>query len=127
MAETDRGYVTPADGTLGSTFFGNMATNISLLDAHTHNGADSTPLVKTQTITSAAWVIVSAGTYSQTITLPTYTNGIHSYQLKYDEIDIEFRDSNGERIFNRCVKSTATSYVIYTNDVTLTNIRAIYI
>lgn len=125
--ESDRGYLVPTDGELGSTFFTSMVTNITLLDAHTHNGADASSLVKTQTITSAGWTLVSAGTYSQVVTLPTYTNGTHSHQLNFDEISISLRDSNGEPIFNQIVRLTATTYTIYTNDNTLTSIRAIYI
>lgn len=132
MASTilSRGFKKPTAPDAGSIWFTDLETNIDQLNDHTHNGANSAPLAKTQSILKAAWVDdgTLTGTYKQTITLPTLTNGAISYQLKFDEISTEFRvaDANTDRVFPRLKKLTANSYEIYVNDNSL-DLTALYI
>lgn len=120
MLVTSYGFFKPETDDTGDIFFPKMALNVQQLNDHSHNGTDSAILaVKTQSIASGSWVAVSgqAGTYSQTVTMPTgYT---------YDACSMEFRLSTGEVIHPTVTRAGTSSYVIYINDNSK-NLTAIY-
>jgi len=117
----------PDDGDRGSTFFDDLENNITLDDAHDHDGTDS-PLLPTssfinttQAIASGPWAAVSGkpGLYKQTVTLPG--------TLTYDGRGIFFKDSTSGHIYNLKVeKVSATTYDVFINDNTV-SLTAIYV
>ena len=105
------GLKKPVNPDTGATFWSDLEFDITQLDAHTHNGATSAPVVKTQSISSANWGSdLGGGTYKQTITL--------TGSLLFDSISIQIRltDSTTDIIHPKIEKLTSTSYYIYTND-----------
>lgn len=138
---TSKGFLKPNNGDFGSTFFDDQNTNVQQLNDHTHNGANSSPLAKTQSIgvaaggtvstgTNSGWADdgTSTGTYVQTIALPTLTipNGGGTRQMQVDDIAIQLRDSTGELVYCRVVKLATSTYKVYSNDNTLV-LTAFYI
>lgn len=130
MASTtlSRGYKSPNSPDTGAIFFPDITTDIQQMNDHTHNGADGAPMGKVQTVSSGSWGTAdSNGRYSQVITLPTYTNGAISYQLKFDEVQIDLRlASTQEAVYGKIVKASTNSYTVYTNDNTV-SFTAVYI
>jgi hypothetical protein len=112
MANTlSHGYIQPANPDTGDTFWANLATDIQLMNNHVHDGSLGTILpTVTQTISSGSWSAVSGqpGTYSQTITVPT--------QFSYDSVEINFRLSNGTKIYPTVTRVSSSQYIVYTND-----------
>ena len=121
MATTlSHGYVKPANPDTGDTFWGNLSTDIQLVNDHVHDGTTGNILpTVTQAISSSNWTAVSGqpGTYSQTITLPT--------ALSFGSVQIGMQLSNGTQIFPTITKTSSTQYVVYTNDNTQ-NYTAVY-
>ena len=121
MATTlSNGYIKPTNPDTGDTFWGNLATDIQLMNDHVHDGTTGNVLpTVTQNISSAGWAAVSgqSGTYSQTVTLPT--------QLSYDSVALEFRLSNGTKIYPTVTRVSSSQYVVFTNDNTQ-NYVAVY-
>jgi hypothetical protein len=116
------GVYKPATPDTGDIWFPAMATNMQILNDHTHNGTDSALLASTtQSISSGSWGAPTNGTYTQTITLPT-VNGV---PMQYDSIQIEFRLSTGERVNPSISRASATTYTIKTIDNSLSYV-AIY-
>lgn len=105
----------------GETWFDAIDDNTELDDAHSHNGVDS-PLLSgpgsstayRQSVLAASWAALGdgSGQYSQVITLPI----IAGRQLQYDDISIAFRLSTGELVYPTVLKTSATTYTVYTND-----------
>lgn len=111
MASTlSNGYVLPQDTDAGSVFFTAIQDNIERLNGHSHDGSDSALLtVTTQTVSSGSWSSTgSAGLYRQQVDLPG--------SLAFDDIAIEFRDSNGVQVALEVEKIDSDSYYVYTND-----------
>ena len=114
----------PTDGDRGSTWFDDLETNISLNDAHTHDGVTSAPILSknltksTQVILAASWAAVAgqSGTYSQTVTLPsgvTVANMIPKFQVNSAGGEL------GNQIFLTIRRVTSLSYEVFINDNTL--------
>jgi hypothetical protein len=121
MELTTYGYKKAEPGDTGESFFPAINFNWDRLDAHSHDGVDSTLLtisavaITTQAILAAAWGAVDAttGLYRQTVTLPTVAGA----QLDFDEIQISMRlTSTGEIVFPKVVKLTDGTYYVYVND-----------
>lgn len=112
------GYKLPATGDRGSTWFANLEDNITRLNQHSHNGTDS-PLLTSSAFTATSatalavdWVLQSAGTYRQTITLPG--------GLLFAEHTISFRHgTTGHIMYLSCEKVNATQFYLYINDNTI--------
>lgn len=141
--KTSCGFLKPAHSDTGATFFDDCNTDIQQINDHTHDGANSSPLAKTQTIgvsaggststgTNSGWADdgTSTNTYVQTIALPTKTipNTGFTRQMQINEVSVHLRDSLGEIVFNRVVPVVASSvtYKVYSNDNALV-LTAIYI
>lgn len=110
--------ILPTDGDRGSEWFDALESNISINDAHTHDGVTS-PLIPasniskaTQAISSGSWVLVSGGTYSQTVSMPsgvTMANAVFTFR----------ETATGHVIHPTIEQVTANSYEIFINDNTL--------
>lgn len=124
------GFVRPATGDKGSTFWGQLENDITQLNDHTHNGSDSALLTATsflavsQTISAASWAHQGAGTYRQTVTMPasiTTNGGV------FDDYLIQFRDNTSGQVITPTVERvTPTTFYVYINDNTIT-LKAKYI
>ncbi len=107
------GLSKPDSSDTGATFYAMIAAAIQMLNDHDHNkAAGGSPIVKTQSILSAAWASQGSGQYRQTVTLPG--------ALTFDTIAMQFRTSAGVQVHPTIEKVSSTSYYIYTNDSTLT-------
>lgn len=112
------GLKRPQTGDTGSIVFTAMEDNITRIDAHDHDGVDSPQLTATsitsisQAITNSGWGSASNGIYSQTVTMTS--------PYSYDGVNISFRlTSTKEIVYLRCVKASANTYTIFSNDNTL--------
>jgi len=121
------GLKQPEDGDKGSIFFPALEDNIIQLDAHYHDGIDSSLIptaslvYSTSSILSAAWVAVAGhtGLYSQTVTMPT--------GLTYDNRVITFKDASTGHVYLLTIeKVSANSYEVYINDNSI-DLTAIYV
>jgi len=118
------GLKKPQTGDLGPEVFPALEANITQLDAHNHDGANS-PLLNpknilgtTQSILAASWVSTgSAGEYRQLVTVPT--------GFLFDRVQISFRTSAGSYVYPTVEKVSSTTYYVYTNDNTLA-LTAVY-
>jgi len=124
MQTLSYGYKLPQDGDWGSTFFPALAFDITRLNSHNHDGANSPAIttgsfaVSTANILAVNWVATSGGTYRQLITLP----GLFTY----DGRNISFRKATtGEILYLHAEKVGSNTYYVYTNDNTLAAV-AIY-
>jgi len=126
---TTMGYKKPQTGDRGSSYFPDLEHNIDLSDSHKHDGTDGVKINpkdldhQISTIASASWAAVSgqAGTYSQTITMPTgYTMDT---ALIY--VWINGGSDDGARIYPSIVKASSNTYTIYVNDNSLA-LKVIY-
>jgi hypothetical protein len=124
---TSKGYYKPATGERG--FWDSLNSNTDRINDHTHDGSDSTVIpakniVKgTSTISSASWAATTgkAGTYEQTITVPSgYTNKTCSITFY-----IASGSNDGNIVFPSIVYVTSTTYKVYTNDNTV-DYKAVY-
>lgn len=113
------GLKLPEQGDKGSIFFPALEDDITQLDGHNHNGANSpklTPAAITnvsQSILAAAWAAVGDGTgrSSQVVTMPVgYT---------YDAQGIQLRSAAGDLMVLDIEKVGASSYRVYINDNTI--------
>lgn len=124
---TTYGYKLPSNG--DRDWYANLNFNTSRIDAHTHNGTDS-PLLPTSnftkgtsTIAAGSWSAVAgqAGTFQQTVTLPS---GYFMTSIAPTFI-INSGPSLGNVIYPSIEWISTTSYKIYINDNTLA-LKAIY-
>ena len=118
------GYVRPANGDTGATFWDQLANDITQLNAHTHNGSDSALIPATsitpvsQTVLAGAagvnWGSPTAGLYSRTITVPA--------SIDYDVYGMIFRvasgsvsGTRGDQLNLSFTRLTDTTYTLYCN------------
>lgn len=114
------GYILPQNPDTGDIFWASLSADITLFNAHIHDGTTGTVLpTVTQAILAANWTATTGqtGTYQQTVTMPT--------QLSFDTCDVSFRLSNGNPIFPTVQRMGASQYIVYTNDNTQ-NFTAVY-
>jgi len=119
------GYKLPETNDWGSIFFPALVFDISRLNDHNHDGANSAALsagslsVSTGAILSTGWgSVLTNGGYKQAITLP----GLFTY----DGRNISFRKATtGEILYLQTEKISSNSYYVYSNDNTL-NATIIY-
>lgn len=112
------GFVKPQNPDTGATFWTDLENDIQKVNDHTHNGVNSAPIVKSQSILSTNWGVAgSDGSYTQTITLTT--------GLTFDTIAIQFRTSTGAVIYPTVAKASSTTYTVTINDNSLA-LTAIY-
>lgn len=120
MQTLSHGFQKPGNGDTGDVFFPSMASNIQLLNDHTHNGSDA-PLLAAfiQSLLSANWSAapIGGGVYRQLATVPA--------GFSFDTCEIWFRLSTGQNFYPSVERASSTTYYVYINDNTL-NISAIY-
>lgn len=119
-----KGFKLPTTG--DRDWWTQLEDNITQLNSHDHDGTDSEQIStnnlskSTGSIASGSWSAVSgeAGTYKQTVTVPTgYT---------VDLTDIKFYiTSSGIQIHPSVRKVTATTYDVFINDNSL-SLTAVY-
>lgn len=119
------GYVKPATGDRGSTFFPALEDDIQQLNDHTHNGVDSAFLTPisfakfTSEITSAGWGSDGSGNYSQSITVPAGISGAATYNdVKYFTITIRETITNDVYILQQ-ERIDSTHWRVRCNDNSL--------
>jgi hypothetical protein len=123
-----KGFLRPETGDPGDIWFPAMEDNIEQLDIHNHDGVNSqlltagSSLAVTQTILAASWVLVATDSYRQLVTLPVLTLPL---ALSYDTCSIEFRLSNGDRIYPTVERVSSTQFYVYVSDNTL-SLKAVY-
>lgn len=115
------GFVKPATGDTGATFWTQLENDITQLDSHTHNGVDSAVLSSTSinptsdTISHTNWVATAGGTYRQLVTTPP--------SITFDSYGMAFRITNGSdigyEIHPTILKVSNTTYYVYVNDNTI--------
>lgn len=108
------GYLKPELDDTGDVFFPAMEQDIQQFNDHKHDGVTGSPNTPvSQTITSAGWAAVAGkvDTYSQLVTMPT--------NLFYDTSVINLRLSSGEPVYLSIVRTSTTTYTIFSNDNTL--------
>ncbi len=112
------GQKLPETGDLGSVWFPNLEDNITRIDAHDHDGTDSSllPLTsitkQTSTIASGSWVDQGGGTYRQEVTMPA--------GLTFAGYTIRFVNAASEILFPSVkIGTAANKYYVYVNDNTL--------
>jgi hypothetical protein len=101
----------PTAGDRGSYFWDALKDNITLDDAHSHNGVNSPQLATTALSTGASAVTNSGWTadgdwFYKTVTMPT------GYEWGACQISF-FLNSDGNQIFPRTVRVNSTSYKLY--------------
>lgn len=107
------GFKKPKNPDTGAIFWPALEFDIQQLNDHSHNGVDSAPIVKTQSILASAWGSdLGGGKYRQLVTLPNTLTVV----LTFDAISIEMRLSTGDVIHPTIEKVSSTTYYVYTND-----------
>lgn len=124
------GYVKPATGDTGASFWGQLENDIQQLNDHTHNGINSAilsstsinPISDTTSIVAANWLATSGGTYRMVVTTPP--------SITFDSYGMQFTITNGTdigtRIWPTITKISNTTYYIYSNDNTI-NVTVLYL
>ena len=111
------GYIQPANGDPGSTWFPALNSNITQLNGHNHDGANSAPIPASSitsgsvSIPSGSWTLDVTGRYKQDVTAPAGFN-MTSYS-------ITFYLSTGEIITPSITKLSGTTFRIFGPDNTL--------
>lgn len=118
------GFVKPQDGDKGDVFWDALEDDIQQLNDHNHNGTNSAKLTSasmtavTSAIASGSWGALTAGLYSQVVSMPAGQD--------FDDYAIEFRNSGDNSVVHPSVeKVTDATYRVYVNDNTL-NLVALY-
>jgi len=120
------GYKVPRAPDLGATFFPAIEYNFTRLNAHNHDGNNSSALSTSafalswdNAINAVGWVATSGGMYRQLVTMPP--------ALTWNERNVSFRDyTTGEILYLEAVKVSVNTYYVYTNDNTL-SAKAMYV
>lgn len=116
MLTLSYGYKKPQDGDLSDLWFDEISNNMQLLNDHNHNGTNSSKISAkgvqafTQSLPNSGWAPFGS-IYSQSVTIP-------SGEL-YDNYAIVFKTTAGEPVYLSVVKTSSTTYTIYSNDSTL--------
>ena len=111
------GLKLPQTNDRGPVVFPALEGNITQLDGHNHDGANSSLLSATsvvpgtQTILAINWVSVGDGQYRQLVTT------LAGYD--FDKVFINFRIPGGHYVYPTVERVTAFSYYVYTNDNTI--------
>lgn len=112
------GFKKPVTGDKGTVFWPALEDDITQLNAHTHNGTNSSLLTSasinslTQNVSAAGWVATSGGQYRQVVTMPGTT--------LYDNYFMVYRDqTTKEQLFLATEKISSNTFYVYTNDNSL--------
>lgn len=113
MQTLSNGYKLPQDGDLGDVWFDALEDNITRVNDHSHNGADSEKLTAdavlayTDTIANGDFTL-DVDVYKVTKTLPA--------TMLVDTTTIEFRDATTrEKIYLKYELLTVSQITIYSN------------
>ena len=123
-----KGYVIPATGERG-TWWTDYNNNFTRVNGHTHDNSDSARIDAknlahgTSTIANASWAATAgqAGTYEQTITVPSGYDMATVTMAVYVNSGAEV----GSLIFPTITRQSSTTYKIFINDNTL-DLKVIY-
>jgi hypothetical protein len=118
MQTLSYGFKLPEDGDKGAPLFQALEDNITRVNDHNHDGANSSPLTATSivgvpaNILSANWVANGpTGFYRQLVTLPP--------GFDFDLVQISMRLSTGDYVSAEIEKVSDTQYYVYTIDNTV--------
>lgn len=113
------GFVRPDTGDTGSVWFPALEDDITQLNDHNHDGINSAPLsgafLQPGVVQALAanWVLVSAGVYEQTLTVPPAFN--------IDTSSIYFKlDSDKSIVYGEIQKLTSTTFKVFSNTNSIT-------
>lgn len=119
------GFVKPADGDKGSTFWDQLAADLQQLNDHTHDGLDSsliapTAIVATTQSVSPMTLDAATGLYYSDVTLPTgitFDGQVMDFVVTASGTPAEV----GARIYPSTLKLSATVYrlTVMGNDLTI--------
>jgi len=122
MASTlSNGYILPASGDRGSTFFPALESNITRLNSHNHDGNNSELLtpssitLTTQTLLAAGWTLVSPSVYRQLVTMP----GTLTFDGRLIQCQIASGANSGDLFYPSIEKQSANTFYVYINDNTV--------
>ena len=111
------GLKLPQTNDKGPIVFPAMEGNITQLDAHNHDGANSSLLsassivADVETLLAVNWVSLGNGMYRQLVTVSAGHN--------FDTVTINFRLPDGSYVYPTVERVNTTSYYVYTNDNTV--------
>jgi hypothetical protein len=118
MITLSRGFKKPQDGDQGDSLFTALEENVQQLNDHDHDGVNSEQLTAQsivgipQNILAVNWVAFGpTGHYRQQVTIPA--------GFDFDTVQISFRLSTGEYVFQTVERVSDTQYFVYTIDNTL--------
>lgn len=122
---TSKGYKKPDTGDRMPSWCSDLEDNITRVNSHIHDGSDSEQippkyiLKPTATLSSGSWsaVVGQAGTYKQTVSLPS------GYTMT--SVEIKFLDPNGHPLMLSVEKVSSTSFDVFINDNSI-NVTAVY-
>lgn len=111
MLTLSYGFQKPEDTDTSDLWFPAMELNAQLLNDHNHDGVNSAPLAS-RTITALAsnWVNQGGGDYNQLLTMPV--------GLTYDAAGIWVRKTDGEQVYLKLTRASATTFYLWTTDNT---------
>jgi len=116
------GLKRPVDGDQGATLFDDLEGDITQLDAHNHNGTNSSKLspsamdVTAVTVAAANWNAGSYGNYYQEVTIA----GSLTFETMHCSVYVNGGTNDGQIIFPTIKKGSSSSTIyIYVNDNTL--------
>jgi hypothetical protein len=123
-----KGYKVPSTGERG-TWWTNLTDNWTRVNSHVHDNSDSARVEcknlthGSNTILAASWAATTgqAGTYEQTITVPSGYDVATVTMSFY----VNSGSESGNMIFPTITKVTATTYKIYINDNSL-DLKVLY-
>lgn len=107
------GYIKPTNPDTGDTFWGNLDTDIQLMNDHVHDGTTGMLLPTiTQALSAGSWVAVvgQSGTFRQLVTMPG--------SLTYGAVAITAQLANGSKVYPTIEQVTSNTYYVYTCDNT---------
>lgn len=105
----------PANGDKGAPVFTALADNITLDDAHDHDGVDSQKINTSNltrgsvSVTDSGWVAVGDGTFKKTVTMP----GAHTWGACVISVFCSGGTDADLPVYPKMVKLTATTFELH--------------
>jgi len=122
--------VRPATGDTASTWMAALEANVTIDDAHTHDGVTSPFLPissinksASSTIAAADWSSDGGGNYSKVVTVPAAISGAATYNdVIYYNIVCKINTAGatyGDVIYPQIERESSTTFTVRVNDNTL--------
>lgn len=122
--------IKPATGDAASTWMSALENNVSIDDAHTHDGVTSAFLPisalnksASSTIAAADWSSDGGGNYSKVVTVPAVISGAATYNdIIYYSTICKINTAGGtygDVIYPQIERESATTFTVRVNDNTL--------